>query len=192
MGTALHILNDNDLAGLLKSGNEAAFIEIYNRYWDKLFAVAYNRLRNEQEAEEAVQDIFVSIWQRRETLELQHSIATYLSVAVKYRVITRLAQMRKKQQTPLEYASEPGKETTAEWISEKELRTQLDQHVNALPEKCRIVFKLSREEGLTNVQIARQLDISEKTVEGHITKALHTLRSSLKISLPLLLLFLGK
>jgi DNA-directed RNA polymerase specialized sigma24 family protein len=95
---ALNTLTDLELVDLLKSDGYAAFTEIYNRYWDKLFVVAYCRLDDELEAEEAVQNVFLSLWKRRENLELTHSISTYLSVAVKYQVITKLALLRRKQQ----------------------------------------------------------------------------------------------
>lgn len=185
---------DTELLSLLKGDDHAAFGEIYNRYWDKLFITALHRLGDETEAEEIVQDIFISIWQRRNILELTHSLATYLSVAVKYRVITKLAGRTKQKQRDARIAAESdeGVESTAQWLSEKELRQQIEQCVKNLPEKCRIVFEMSREQNLSNKQIAEELGISEKTVEGHITKAIHTLKNSLNISLPLLLFLLKK
>jgi len=188
----LSALSDEQLVDLLKSGGHDAFTEIYNRYWDKLYAVAYNRLADELEAEEAVQNIFLSLWKRRESIGLTHSLATYLSVAVKYRLLTRLAQIKKEKERSLQLklAAVEGRETTAEWLDEKELKARLQQHINALPEKCRIVFLLSREQGLSNALIAEELNISEKTVEGHITKALTSLRGSLNVALPVLLTIL--
>lgn len=188
----LSSLSDTELFDLLKSGDHAAFTEIYNRYWDKLYAVAYNRLADELEAEEAVQNIFLSLWKRKETLQLTHSPATYLAVSIKYQIFTRLAQLkREKLRTDqLKLSAVEGRETTAEWLSEKELRFRIEQCISALPEKCRIVFQLSREQNLSNKQIAEELHISEKTVEGHMTKALTTLRGSLNITLPVLLAIL--
>jgi len=186
---SLNNLSDKELVDLLKSGDHAAFTEIYNRYWDKLYATAYNRLSDELEAEEAVQNIFLSLWKRKEALQLSHTLTTYLSVSVKYQIFTRLAQLKRERERidQLKISAVEGKETTAEWLSERELRAQIEQCINALPEKCRIVFLLSREKNLSNKQIAEELDISEKTVEGHMTKALTTLRGSLNISLPILL-----
>jgi RNA polymerase sigma-70 factor (ECF subfamily) len=182
-------LSDGELLDLLKSGDHAAFTLIYNRYWDKLYAVAYNRLADEHEAEEAVQNIFLDLWKRKETLELTHRLATYLSVAIKYHVFTRLAQLRREKlrTEQLKIGAVEGVETTAEWLSERELKKRLGECVNNLPEKCRIVFLLSREQHLSNKQIGEELGISEKTVEGHITKALTTLKGSLSLSLPMLL-----
>lgn len=185
---------DSELVALLQGSDQAAFTEIYNRYWDKLFAVAYHRLNNDLEAEETIQDIFLSLWQRRGKLLLTHTLATYLSVAVKYQIITRMARAKRERERlkTLPVPEQEATETTIEWLSEKELRRQLEASVLALPEKCRIVFQMSREEGKTNAEIARELDIAEKTVEGHMTKALHHLRESLNISLPLLIYLLEK
>ena len=184
--------SDNELLSLLKEGDRNAFTTLYNRYWDKLYAVAYNRLADEYEAEEAVQNIFLDLWKRKETITLTHTLSTYLSAAIKYHVFTRLAQIRREKlrTEELKIGAIEGVETTAEWLSEKELKKQLEQSINELPEKCKIVFLLSREQNLTNKQIAEELNISEKTVEGHITKALNNLRGSLSVTLPVLLAIL--
>jgi len=191
MGAVL-IPSDNELLSLLKEGDRNAFTTLYNRYWDKLYAVAYNRLADEYEAEEAVQNIFLDLWKRKETITLTHTLSTYLSAAIKYHVFTRLAQIRREKirAEQLKIGAIEGIETTAEWLSEKELKRQLEQGINALPEKCKLVFLLSREQNLTNKQIAEELNISEKTVEGHITKALNNLRGSLSVTLPVLLAIL--
>jgi RNA polymerase sigma-70 factor (ECF subfamily) len=184
---------DDQLLSLMKDGDERAFAELYTRYWDKLFAVAYHRLGSQMEAEGVVQDIYVSLWRRREKLELSYSLKTYLSVAVKYQVIMHLARSRRqrKYEQWLNRTAVKGRDTTSEWLSERELKARIEKCCQALPEKCRIVFDMSRQ-GYKNVYIARKLHISEKTVEGHITRALRILRASLKLLLPLLLLMIKK
>jgi RNA polymerase sigma-70 factor (ECF subfamily) len=190
---AYNDLKDSELTTLLREDDHAAFTEIYNRYWEKLFVVANNRLKDESDAEEIVQDVFFSIWKRRKTLELQFTLHTYLSVAVKYQIINHQASLY-KQAIHQEVTEETiqGIDTTCLWFSEKELKQQLALSINKLPEKCRIVFLKSREEGKTNVQIAEELKISEKTVEAHITRAIHNLRGSLQITVPLLMYLLKK
>lgn len=185
---------DHQLLELIQKGDRLAFTELYNRYWDKLFTVAMNRLDDEHEAEEAVQEVFLSVWQRRSTLQLTHSVNTYLSVAVKYRIINHLdKQYRKRRHIDhLTISASREVDSTSQWLSEKELRRQLEQSINNLPEKCRIVFLLSREEQKTNAEIAAELNIAEKTVEAHMTKALSTLRQTLNISVPLLIYLLEK
>ncbi|WPU96329.1 RNA polymerase sigma-70 factor [Mucilaginibacter sabulilitoris] len=185
---------DHQLLELIRKDHRGAFTELYNRYWDKLFTVAMHRLNDEHEAEEVVQEVFLSLWQRRASVQLTHSINTYLSVAVKYRIINHLdKQYRKKQHIEhLTISSPLGEDSTNRWLSEKELRAQLEQSISQLPEKCRIVFLLSRDEHKTNAQIAAELNIAEKTVEAHMTKALSTLRQSLNLSVPILIYLLGK
>jgi len=185
---------DSQLLELIRKDDRVAFTELYNRYWDKLFTVAMHRLNDEHEAEEVVQEVFLSLWQRRLTIELTHSLNTYLSVAVKYRIINHLdKQFRKKQHIEHLTIHAPREhDSTSQWLLEKELRTQLEQSIGRLPEKCRIVFLLSREQNKTNAEIAAELNIAEKTVEAHMTKALSTLRQSLNITIPLLLYLLEK
>jgi RNA polymerase sigma-70 factor (family 1) len=191
--SAFRTCSDPDLLTLLRGGNEGAFTEIYNRYWDRLYVTAYNRLANEQEAEEAVQNIFMSLWKRKETLQLNYSLGTYLSVAVKYQVYTRLTRLNKEKAhlNELSYIPESA-DLTTDWLAERELKAQIEKCINALPDKCRIVFLMSREQGMSNAQIAMELNIAEKTVEGRMTRTLTILRSSLQVSLPVLLFLLEK
>lgn len=174
--------SDDELLTLLRGNDELAFAEIYRRYWKKIFTLAANGLDSPEEAEECVQDIFCSLWRRRGTIELKYSIYTYLAVAVKYQVINRLDKAYRLQQRmagsrglqPEVYA--PSAETP---LLEKELFGRLNDSVNRLPEKCRIVFKMSREEGKSHKEIAEELQISEKTVNNHLTKALKDLKTDL-------------
>jgi RNA polymerase sigma-70 factor (family 1) len=193
MLTSYATQSDQQLVSLLKDGDHKAYTEIYTRYWEKLFIVAHNRLKDSTEAEEVVQDVFYSIWKRRDTLELQYSLTTYLSVAVKYQVINLQAKLHYKAvHEDIQYNTGQAVETTELWFAEKELKEQLKAAIDKLPEKCRIVFLKSREEHKSNAEIAAELDVSEKTVEAHITRALHTLKNSLQISVPLILYLLKK
>ncbi len=184
---------DEQLLQLMARDNRGAFTELYNRYWDKTFAVAYHRLDDEHEAEEVVQEVFLSMWQRRAALKLTHTLATYLSVAVKYRVINHLDRQYSREQhmDELSFTYDETQDSTTQWLEEKELREKIEQSINQLPEKCRIVFLLSRDENKTYAEIAAELGISPKTVEAHMSKALGTLRKSLGVSLPILFLLLG-
>ncbi|HEY0297932.1 MAG TPA: RNA polymerase sigma-70 factor [Arachidicoccus sp.] len=190
-----HTYTDAQLIELLKSGNENAFAEIYERYWQKLFVVANNRLGSHMEAEEVVQDVFFSFWKRREALNIEYSLNTYFAVAVKYKVINYQASAYRKNVHEISgdvLSAEPATEMTLQLLTAKELQEQLTKAIDNLPEKCRIVFLKSREDGKANAVIANELNISEKTVEAHITRALHALRSSLRISIPLMLELLSR
>lgn len=173
-------LSDVQLTNLLKTGDHAAFTEIYNRYWKKMFVLAGQKLDDLDEAKEIVQQIFVRFWERRAELEIQGSLSAYLSVSVKYRIINALDMhyVRKNYMDNLSVTSEID-DSTQEWLDFEEIKERLAILVSDLPEKCRLVFLMSREQGLSQKQIAKELDISEKTVEAHLGKAIKTLKTGL-------------
>jgi len=179
---------DIELVATLKTGDKTAFAEIYNRYWDKLFCIAGHKLDQLEDAEEVVQNIFISLWNRRAILNITSTLNSYLAVSVKYRVIKVL----EKQYRQRKYTDSLGKQhglddSTREWLEFTELKEQLEQLVQGLPEKCQLVYRMSREDGFSQKEIAGKLDISEKTVEAHLGKALKTIRSGLNIFISTLL-----
>lgn len=172
--------SDRDLIVLLKGDDELAFTELYNRYWKKLFIVAANRLTHFEDAEEIVQDLFATLWHRRHTLDLTSELAHYLTVSVKYRVIKLLDKYHNQRRyINAILSNDKVDNSTQEQLAFDELREELAAYVNQLPEKCRLVFRLSREDGYSQKQIAETLQISEKTVEAHLGKAFKTLRAKL-------------
>lgn len=179
------VLSDIELLHRLKQGDEIALTLLYNRYWDKLLAVACHRLNDPEAAEEIVQDVFISLWHRRQQLDIKFTLHTYLSVAVKYKIINEMDKqhrLRSKEQSILKMVqTEPSAE---EYIFERELWERIEANVKQLPEKCQIVFRMSREEGLTNKQIASTLGVAEKTVEAHMSKALREIKGNLAVIAP--------
>jgi len=180
MSTPLNALNDFELAAALKSGNERAFSLIYERYWDKVYVIARNRLGNKPEAEEVVQDIFCNLWRRRESLILTKAFDNYFAVAVKFEVINRLAKNARATAYERQLGVDLSEvdESTLQLINYNELQKQFQLTVSALPEKCQLVFKLQHDRGFTQQQIADELNISTKTVEAHLSKARKTLRGA--------------
>lgn len=179
---------DLELMAAVKTGDHLAFAEIYDRYWDKLFYVAARKLDQLEDAEEVVQNIFISLWNRRLTLEISSTLSSYLSVSIKYRVIKVL----EKQYHQRKYADTLKKnglldDSTQEWLEFMELKDQLEQLMLELPNKCQLVYRMSREQGFSQKEIAGKLDISEKTVEAHLGKATKTIRARLNAFLILLL-----
>lgn len=177
-----HYVNYSDsiLLTLLKNGDEAAFTTIYNRYWEKLLFVAGTKFRELSMAEEMVQDIFLDLWNRRATLQIDGKLESYLAVAMKYKVINAQARLKKL----LEYQKAEAHKnlhdnSTNEWLSFQELKHKLSVHVSSLPEKCRITYQLSREHGLSQKEIARHMQVSEKAVEANLSRALKSLKKAL-------------
>lgn len=166
--------------------------EIYERYWKKLLTVSMQVSNSLEEAEECVQDIFANLWKIREKIQLQHTLHTYLSAAVKYRSITIMARRsRATRQVLLQpLTSEPISPAADEHICCRELQHQIESGILQLPQKAQTVFRLSRENGLSNKQIAQHLGITEKAVEANITRALKDLKNCLATTAHALLLLL--
>jgi len=180
--------SDEELLLMLSQNSESAFAELYNRYWKKIFLIAVRRLDNFEEAEEIVQDIFSQVWIRRAELNIQSSLNNYLATSVKYRLIKYMDRsFRKKQYIQSLVTVSEEDNGTQEYLSFNELKEELSKYVSELPEKCQLVFTLSRTNGYTQKQIASELSISEKTVESHMYKAIKHLKVRLSEYLNLLL-----
>jgi len=160
------------------------FEQAYSLYAAKMYAVCRGQIRSKEVAEEIVQDIFRSLWERREKIELQEPLEHYLIRAAKLKVID---YFRKKQRDEKhlacafqEYCFSDN--CTEDAIAFNELHQQIAQLVDMMPCHCREVFTLSREEGFSNKEIAEKLNISIKTVEYHMSKALSFLKNRLKLA----------
>ena len=171
-------LSDHDLMDLIRSGDHAAFTALYNRYWDKLLAIAYNHTRDQSSAKEVVQNLFIGLWNRRANLDIGNP-AHYLATATKFAVFKEYYRKQKREDSLIGKLTFEDEHLIEEKIAAKFLHQYINGVVETLPEKCRLVFKLSREQHKSNAEIADELAISEKTVEMHITKALKTIRTEL-------------
>jgi len=173
--------SDGELLNMLKNEDEHAFNELYNRYWERLFNAAYKRLKSVEAAEEVVQDLFTDLWLRRETLNIRQELPVYLFSAIKYLVIKQINKTAHQHTLVYNRAAifNDSDNSTEEWLIANDLQSHLQSRVESLPVKCREIYHLSRDEHQSNKDIAQQLNISEKTVENQITKALKRLRASL-------------
>lgn len=184
---------DQQLADLLRSDHEPAFKYLYDKFWEKLFFIAVKRLDDEDEAEEAVQDIFVNLWKRRSSLQIKVSFESYLAGAIKFEVLKKRAAMAKKANALSDIAANTSKPEHNDFnlYDMRLLEEELLQTIQALPQKCQLVFVMSRNKGLSNKQIASDLNISEKAVEKHITSALKIIKGRFGRYFFLLLLLKG-
>ena len=170
---------DADLVDLLSNGDDQAFAAIYDRYWKTLIGLAYNHTKDKFSAEEIVQEVFFSLWKRKNELYI-NSLNAYLATAVKFSIFKHLRQTQLHSQLiELNYTPYHN-DKLEDQINAKFLQEYIDGIVEELPEKCRQVYIYSRREGLRNAEIACRMDIGEKAVEAHITKALKILRFNLK------------
>lgn len=156
------------------------FESLYNQYWEKVYAVCYNGIREAEPAREMVQDIFKSLWERRDELELDN-VNNYLIRSAKFKTFDYIRDKCSQQKHLCsKYQDCPNSSNcTEELILFNNLQERVNVLVDTLPCQCRRVFKMSRERGLTNREIASALLISERAVEYHISKALGVLRSNL-------------
>ncbi|SDM50555.1 RNA polymerase sigma-70 factor, ECF subfamily [Daejeonella rubra] len=172
------ILTDIQLINLLKSDDESAFTEIYNRYWKVLFQTSYSIIQDEESAKDVVQNVFISLWQRREVSNIQ-SLKPYLQQSARFLVLKAI----RSNKTDSRFYDRV-KEITSEILNDdplifKEQQNLIQSLLNTLPENCKETFRLSREEGYTYKQIASQFSISEKAVEKRMSKSLKHIRDGL-------------
>lgn len=173
--------SDQELLEELRLGNRVAFTELFNRYWKKLLAISYTYTKDRSSAEEIVQEVFIGLWNRKEQLSIKTPEA-YLATAVKFSVFKSIHQQKRREELAmLNYQTELVA-LDEEKIHAKFLQEYIDGIVEQLPEKCRLVFKYSRNDGLSIPEIAAEMDIAEKTVEAHLTKALKTIKKDLNSS----------
>ena len=171
--------SENKLLISLKEGDRNAFSLIYNTYWKRLLAVSYSHLKDKTLAEEVVQEVFISLWNRRMTLEIK-SLESYLATAVKFATFKAIQRMKRHAEIENNLAKTDTESVSDDYVDAKFLKEYVEGVVESLPDKCQLVFKLSRESYLTNKEISQNLSISEKSVEAHITRALRVLKYNLQ------------
>lgn len=185
-------LDEKELLHRVSQDDVKAFKYIYDQYWHKMYLTALKKTQSNEVSEEIVQEIFTKLWERRQVVVIEN-LETYLFTALKYSVISYIRTVLKTRQNDF---IETHTDTLTTHIEENpqstwDLQTALEEALSYLPEKTRLIFEMSRYEELPHREIARQLDISEKAVEYHITQALKLLRVQLKDFIPFLLFYLS-
>ncbi len=191
MATAYQYHTDKELVAKLRQSDEAALSEIYERYWDRLFVVAANRLGDTQEAEECVQDVFYKLWRLRATLQVENDdLSAYLAVGMRNQVFNRRLKRHRERLRATGFEITEAKNPSPEHLLiVQELQHRIDRAIKNLPNQCRIVFELSRNEGKTIKQVASQLGISENTVKYHLKKANRDIRGNLDLGVWLAVIY---
>lgn len=182
MTAAATSMDDTALLALARNGDVVAFETLYKRHWRTLLDEAHRRLKGLEEAEEVVQEVFVSLYARIRELPPTENLAGYLFRAVQYTVYKKIRAhlvARRYQDEHSRFNAEPVSDD-AELEAYKTLELALAEAIGRLPDRCREVYRLSREQGYTYTQIARALGISESTVEKHMIRALQLLRHDLR------------
>lgn len=167
---------------LLPGDDEQAFTKLYELYWEKLYVIARNRLNDPAVAEDIVHDVFLALWKNRKNTSIR-SLENYLVTATKYLVLTHI----KKKAYAEKYVQEVGKMahpsfdiTLNDAVHHRRILELVQKEIDLLPEKCKLIFQYSREEGMSAKEIAAMLELSKKTVDNQIQKALDRIRGRLK------------
>ena len=177
----------------LSEGDITVFEMIFRNYYQPLCNYAYTFLQDKEDAEEIVQSTFLLVWEKRDALAIRTSVKPYLYAMVRNACLNVLKHQKVKQRFAGEEIAmaDRSHDDVSQHVASNELELRIKVAMNELPEQCRMVFKLSRFEELKYAEIAEQLNISVKTVENHMGKALKIMREQLKDYLPLILVLLN-
>ena len=172
---------DDQLVDFLRAGDEAAFAEIYRRYWRRLYLTARQKVSGTEVIEELLQELFVKLWERRESLLITH-LEAYLFSALRYAIINHIKAKMVREQYLANIGSHQSQEehSTEEQVALHELAQAINHYVEELPVKTKQIFLLSRMEYKTVKEIALLLQMPERTVEYHLAKAISALRLYLR------------
>ena len=166
--------NNDVLFYRLRKGDKKALDDIYKLYHGKIYGFALSYLKSEEEALDVVQESFIKLWESRSSLKKGTKLEAFIFTVTKNSILSIFRKLSTEKRY-LEYLSNSvitNTSGTEEMTDLEFLQDQYEQLIPNLPPKQREIFLLSRHEGLSNKDIARQRGISEKTVENHITKAL--------------------
>jgi len=175
---------DSSTIRRLIGGDEIAFRSLYDCHSEQVYQLAFRFLKDTAWSEEIVQDVFLKLWLNREGLDKDGNIWLYLYVITKRLCLNKLREIRKsamlfeRLMSTIEIAGNAPEER----LVAEELEQQAQRAISRLPKQQQLIFKLSREEGLTHKEIAQRLGISPNTVKNHMVQAIKTLRTTLSQS----------
>ena len=179
---------DEALLTAIQNSDAEAFSEFVKRYWKRTYQIAFAKIRSHDVTEEVVQDLFANLWSKRESLSISNVYA-YIQTIIRNRSISYIRSKIVREKYWHYYkAFIPRQEESTELAVEfNELMNAVEKCAELLPEKSRDVFRLSRLEGISKKEIASRLNLSEKSIEYHLTKSIKAMRLALKDFAPVLL-----
>ncbi len=168
---------DSRLLDLIARHDQGAFELLYKRYWNQLYDAAFQRLRDHQQAEDIVQEIFVTLWAKRECLNI-YNLSGYLHTSVRNRVLNYIVRNKVSEDFYQPFAALLIESGTADMVLlEKELLELLKAYIQLLPEKRKQIFVLHLYNQLSTKEIAEKLQISQKTVQNQLRTAIDDLKT---------------
>lgn len=165
----------------IRSGNQLTFEKLFREYFKRLTLYAFKFVHNEEIAKDIVQEFFIRLYESKEKMNIKSSLKHYLFQSVRNHCLNYIKQkgIHEKYRTDTLYSGEISEADPYDKIAENELEIKIAEIVSHLPDQCQKIFLLSRQDGMKNKEIAEQLNISVRTVETQISKALKVLREKL-------------
>lgn len=181
MSLVKSLYDDAAMVALIANGDELGMEQLFKQYYKLLCSIAYRLVQDGDNAEDVVQDVLHKVWQRRKKLPADTDLKAYLSRAVRNASLNQLRVSKRFtgfEEQLIDARQQVSRAASDDMIFE-ELNQKVTDAIGRLPDRCREVFELSRFEELSQKEIAARLDISVKTVENQMTKALKRLREEL-------------
>ena len=169
--------------------NRAKFEEVFNDYYDGLFRYCNMIISSKEETEDIVQNVFLDLWRERDNLAIHTSLQAYLYKAVYFRCMNAIKHEKVKRKYYNEKFN-PQELLDTDPVLIEEVNQKIEEATNSLPDQCRKIFTMSRNEGLKYQEIAHALDLSPKTIENQMGKALRMMREALREYLNLIILII--
>lgn len=165
----------------IRKGDKQAFAELFDRFWSKAFFIAYRKLNDQEATQEVVQEVFITLWNKRESLSIQN-FSSYLYACVKNKCLNYIESkiIEKKHWDYYKQFIPKSDFETEKMVSYDTLLEAINTSMESLPKKTRRVFQLNRLEGRSISEIANVLNLSEKTIEYHLARSLKHLKMHLK------------
>jgi RNA polymerase sigma-70 factor (ECF subfamily) len=176
------VLYEKRLLERIKNDSDAAFEEIYNRYWKQLFNFGMRKLNQRQIVEGIVQEVFIDLWVRRKSISIYESLSSYLHSSINFRIINQYKSrsIREKYLDTLKARSPDTCISIEELIQFKDLKLTIKGIIKKFPNQRQKAYKLRFNKGLSYSEIADVMEISVSTVEKHLIRAIKDLRVSLR------------
>lgn len=163
----------------LKEDNQKTFEDIYHRYHQQIYSFILYRTKSEYIAQEVTQITFIKVWEQRTSLKEDVDIQLQLFGMARQTMIDQLRKEATRFKYEGQYAETPFTDSLIDAIESKELLQIMEKDIEEMPPMRRLIFELSRKQGLSHKEIAHMFSISPKTVEQHISKALAQLKQHL-------------
>jgi RNA polymerase sigma-70 factor (ECF subfamily) len=181
MAAVVQLHSDEQLMQRLRNDDERALEILFKQYYTTLLRFACNIVKDKTVADDMVQEVMLKIWEKRHTLNINTSLKAYLYMAVKNHCLNQLKVNERKywMEEGMEDDSRISVNDIVDKLNAKNLEARITEAIEYLPPKCSLIFKMSRYEGKSYKEIAEALELSVKTVENQIGKALMILRESL-------------